>query len=137
MIEGRCLCGDVRLTVTSWTPEVSVCHCTLCQRWGGGLTACFEAPRDAVTVTGNVSTYRATDFAERGFCPRCGSNLWFKDDDGDYDLCPGAFPAAADFPLVREVYADRAQHFAHFAGDHTRVSRADYESRKPHLEGEP
>lgn len=136
MIEGRCLCGDVRLAVTDFAPEVSVCHCSYCRHWSGAFTSCFAAPRDAVSVTGNAATYRATSFGERGFCARCGSHLWFKDDGGDYDLSPGLFPDAASFPLVREVYADCAQRFATLAGDRTRVSRAEYESRKLHEEGE-
>lgn len=135
-IHGRCLCGDVTLTLTGWSPEISACHCSNCRRAGGGLMAGFLAPADAVEVKGEVRLYRATDFAERAFCPRCGANLWLRDDGGDYELSPGLFDDAASFPLVREVYADRAQSFATLAGDHPRISRDEYESQNPHVEAE-
>lgn len=136
MIEGRCLCGAVRITLGDWRPEVSVCHCAMCRRWGGGIMAGFNAPPEAVTVTGEVGRFASSDFSERAFCPRCGSNLWMRDRDGDYELSPGLFDVAADFPLVREVYADQAHRFAALSGDHPRITRAEYEQTHPHVEGD-
>jgi hypothetical protein len=60
--------------------------------------------------------------------------VWLRDDGGDYELSPGLFDGAACFPLVHEVYADCAHRFAAFAGDHARITRAEYESENPHLE---
>ena len=94
----------------------------------------FVAPADAVRVTGQVATYRSSPFAERAFCATCGTHLWFRDDGGDYELVPGLFEEAAGFPLSREVYADRAFAAVPLAGDHARVSRADYESSHPFVE---
>ncbi|MCQ0969032.1 GFA family protein (plasmid) [Paracoccus sp. TK19116] len=133
-IHGRCLCGDVTIALSRWTPEISACHCANCRRAGGGLMAGFDAPADAVTVTGEVRRFRAVDFAERAFCPRCGANLWLRDDGGDYELSPALFDDAATFPLVREVYADCAMRFATLAGDHPRIERTEYESQNPHVE---
>lgn len=135
-LAGHCLCRDVTISASRWTPAISVCHCSMCRRAGGGLMAGFVAPADAVSVTGAVRRFRASDFAERAFCPRCGANLWLRDDGGDYELSPGLFDAAGQFPLIREVYADCAQRFATLAGDHPRISRADYESHQLHVEAE-
>ena len=135
-LHGHCLCGDVAITLRDWTPEISVCHCSMCRRAGGGLMGGFVAPADAVTVTGEGRRYRASDFAERAFCPRCGANLWLRDDGADYELSPGLFDDAARFPLIREVYADCAHRFASFSGDHPRITRAEYESHQPHVEAD-
>ncbi|MDO5371557.1 GFA family protein [Paracoccus sp. (in: a-proteobacteria)] len=135
MIKGRCLCGAVRITVARSNGEVSVCHCAMCRRWSGGIMAGFVAPAEAVAVTGEVGRFASSDFSERAFCPRCGSGLWMRDTGGDYELSPGLFDGAADFPLVREVYADRAHRFAALKGDHPRITRADYEQNHPHVEG--
>ena len=94
----------------------------------------FDAPADAVRVTGPVATYRSSSFAERAFCPTCGTHLWLRDDGRDYELVPGLFEGAAGFALSREVYADRAFAAVPLAGDHVRVSRADYESSHPFVE---
>lgn len=53
------------------------------------------AAAEDVRVTGEVAAFRSSPFAERAFCPVCGTHLWIRDDGGDYDLMPGLFDAAA------------------------------------------
>ncbi|MCK0168549.1 GFA family protein [Jannaschia sp. S6380] len=138
-LEGRCLCGAVRLQIDGgYTAAVGACHCAMCRRWAGTVFAGFDADADAVTVTGDVSRYRSSGFAERAFCPACGSHLWFRD-DGDavpYEFAPGAFAGAREFPLISEIYIDRAPVWARLAGEHRTATRAEYEARKPFVEGD-
>ncbi|MEM8823121.1 MAG: GFA family protein [Pseudomonadota bacterium] len=138
-LDGRCLCGAVEIVVDGgYIAGVGACHCSMCRRWAGMSFSGFEADADAVTVTGEVARYRSSSFAERAFCPRCGSHLWFRDDGDDkpYEFTPGIFPEAAEFPLVSEIYIDRAPSHARLAGDHRTATRADYEARKPFVEGD-
>ncbi|MBF9035902.1 GFA family protein [Rhodobacterales bacterium HKCCE2091] len=136
MVEGHCLCGSVRIEVGAHRPETSACHCGLCRRWTGAAQWGFEAEAGEVRVAGEVRTYRAVPFAERAFCPACGTHLWLRDDDGPYEFVPALFDAARAYPLVREVYADRAFACVTLSGDHPRISRADYERDNPHVEGD-
>ena len=76
-LTGGCLCGRVRYEATPDHRDGYYCHCRMCQRWTGGLFLSFEADASAVTVSGDVTRYRSSAFAERSFCPRCGSHLWF------------------------------------------------------------
>jgi hypothetical protein len=113
----------------------------MCQRWSGGLFLCFTAEASAVTVTGEVAHYRSSAFAERAFCPRCGSHLWFNDvEDGgepaSYELMPGLFDSARDWPLRSEIYVDRAMASIQLLGEHRRRSRAEYEAENPFVEGD-
>jgi hypothetical protein len=139
---GRCLCGAVTITVAGeHDPRVGACHCRMCQRWSGGLFLGFHADASEVTVTGEFTRYRSSAFAERAFCPRCGSHLWFSDvEDGgepeNYELMPGLFDAARDWPLRSEIYVDRAMASALLAGDHRRKSRAEYEAGNQFIEGD-
>lgn len=137
-LEGRCLCGAVTINVTRAERAVSACHCRLCQRWSGGAFMGFDAPPEAVTVTGDVRAFASSSFADRVFCATCGTHLWFRDhgEDTPYELPPGLFDGAADFPLVREVYADRAMTCCRFAGDHPRLTAAEYEANNPFVEGD-
>jgi hypothetical protein len=134
VIEGQCLCGAVTLKVGAHAAAVSACHCRFCRRWSGLTMAAFEAAAAEIEVAGPVRTYRSSAFAERAWCERCGTHLWIRDDGGDYDLMPGLFEAARAFPLVREVYADRAFAAAALAGDHPRVTAAAYEATHPFVE---
>lgn len=98
---------------------------------------CFRAPAGGVEVAGPWKSHRSSPFAERAWCGRCGTHLWIRDDDDDFELMPGLFDDARDMPLAREVYSDRAFACVSLAGDHARVTRAEYEaSGRPYLEGD-
>jgi hypothetical protein len=90
-----------------------------------------------VTITGPVTRYASSEFAERAFCATCGSHLWMRDtarDDAPYDLMPGLFDAARDWPMRSEIYVDRAYASVRLGGDHKRATQADYESKNPHVD---
>ena len=128
-IEGRCLCGAVTVRAVP-AGGVSACHCRPCRRWSGAVFAGFDAER--VEIEGPVRTFRSSAFAARAWCGECGTHLWFRDDGRPYELSPGLFDEAADWPLEREVYADRARAFR-LSGAHERVSAAAYEMEHPHV----
>lgn len=136
-LEGRCLCGAVTLRIDGrHDPRPGACHCRMCQRWSGGLFLSFHAECEAVTVEGPVTRFASTPFAERAFCATCGSHLWMRDtEDGasGYDLMPGLFDAAVDWPLRSEIYTDRAMASVRLEGSHYRATQAEYEAGNPHL----
>lgn len=134
---GRCLCGAVTIAVAgAHDPRPGACHCRMCQRWSGGVFLCFEAQAEAVTVTGDVTRYASSEFAERAFCPRCGSHLWMRDGVGAYELMPGLFDAARDWPLRSEIYVDQAMKAAQLSGDHPTATRAVYEMKNKFVKGD-
>lgn len=139
-IEGHCLCGSVTIRIDGgYVAAVGACHCGMCQRWNGVLHASFDAEADAVEVTGAVTRHASSGFAERAFCPVCGSHLWMRDThkpDDIYELMPGLFPAARDFPLNSEIYTDCAPAYVALAGEHRRATRAEYEASHPFVEGD-
>lgn len=136
-LEGRCLCGEVQITVNgSHEAQLGACHCRMCQRWSGGVFLAFSAASDAVNVTGPVTRFASSHFAERAFCAKCGSHLWMRDLDGDaatFDLMPGLFNAAHDWPLRSEIYVDKAMKTIRLEGDHRRTTEAAYEALHPKI----
>ncbi len=139
-LEGHCLCGAVTIRIDGeHDPRPGACHCRMCQRWTGGLFLCFYAAAETVTVEGPVTRFASSSFAERAFCPKCGSHLWMRDLDGTtsgYDLMPGLFDAARDWPLRSEIYADCAMASVRLEGNHHRETRAEYQAKNPHIEGD-
>jgi len=80
--EGGCLCGHVRFSVVGEPCEpVGNCHCRLCQKSSGAAFVTWAIfPMDAVTwLKAQPKWFRATDFAERGFCPECGASVSIHD----------------------------------------------------------
>lgn len=142
-MNGHCLCGGVTVRVGErHDPRIGACHCRLCQRWSGGLFLCFNA--DEVQVMGHVARYRSSPFAERAFCQVCGTHLWMREVgetgeaavDAPYELMPGLFDEARDWPLRSEIYTDRAIAGLRLAGDHRRATRAEWEAKNAHIEGD-
>ena len=74
---GGCLCGDVRYTVTGPMRPVIYCHCRQCRQTSGHHVAATSAPREAVAVEGAPVWFESTPGIRRGFCGRCGSNLFW------------------------------------------------------------
>jgi hypothetical protein len=77
---GGCLCGGVRYTVRGPLRDVIACHCSMCRRTSGHYAAMTSA-RSAdlhLDAEETLSWYRSSESAERGFCNRCGSNLFWR-----------------------------------------------------------
>ena len=76
-LTGQCLCGAVKVSGAAQEPKVDACHCEMCRRWGSGPF--FEVTCSHVRFDGaeNITKIRSSDWAERGFCNKCGSNLFY------------------------------------------------------------
>lgn len=79
--EGGCLCGAVRYTCGAEPVVAGHCHCVDCRRSSGtGHCSHLGVPREAVTISGEVSLYeRPADtgnMVSRAFCPSCGAPIY-------------------------------------------------------------
>jgi len=73
---GGCQCGAVRYRATEPLGRANYCHCRMCQRATGNLFAPLVTAR-GLEVTGEVGRFASSNAAERCFCPRCGTPLFF------------------------------------------------------------
>ncbi len=123
---GRCLCGAVSLRAA---PErhVHACHCAMCRRWGGGPLMGMNCGTGVVIVDGQVARYRSSDRAERGFCARCGTHLFFYFvPDGSYFVPAGVFDDQSGLDFETEIYVDRKPDYYAFAGKRKRQTEAEF-----------
>lgn len=79
-ITGGCLCGAVRFRVTAKPVAAYYCHCTMCQRDGGGpFMAGATVPIEAFAFTkGEPRAYESSPGFVRLSCGECGSSLGFQ-----------------------------------------------------------
>src|SRR5687767_15326165 len=79
---GRCLCGDVEFRTQLPSKWVAHCHCTMCRRSSGAAFVTWvgleESRCEIRDPSGRLSWYESSPQAERGFCGRCGSTLFFR-----------------------------------------------------------
>jgi hypothetical protein len=78
---GGCLCGQVRFSIDAEPVGARACWCRDCQRIASGsATVNVLFPEEAVAFTGEITTIERTadsgNTVERGFCPRCGSQMY-------------------------------------------------------------
>ena len=78
---GGCLCGGVRYEVRGALRDVVACHCSQCRRTSGHFVAATQVPSAQLQLTESATLrwYRSSASAERGFCTRCGGNLFWRE----------------------------------------------------------
>ena len=112
---GHCLCGAVRFRTSGKLREVIACHCSQCRRQTGHFYAATNVQDDGLTVEGgeNVTWYRASETAGRGFCRTCGSALFWKADGSDYtSIMAGAFDGPTGLRIGKHIFcADKGDYY--------------------------
>ena len=80
--EGGCLCGAIRYKSTAAPIRCVICHCGDCRKHSGAPCLSFvHFPVDAFTwISKQPTRFRSSKYAERGFCPQCGSTLSMHED---------------------------------------------------------
>ncbi|HPT49755.1 MAG TPA: GFA family protein [Accumulibacter sp.] len=116
IFKGGCLCGAVRYQSSAAPVMAGNCHCRDCQRASGGAYApTLFAPTAAVAIDGEVRYFEVKGDSghavSRGFCPRCGSQLF-----GQVEVMPGLLAIRAGtlddpglYQPAIDLYTARAQ----------------------------
>ena len=114
--QGRCLCGTSSLSASQISHRVGACHCSSCRQWGGGPLLAVDCGSD-VTLTGDdIRVYNSSDWAERGFCGRCGSHLFYRLKHNQQYIVPvGLFGEVEGLVLDHQVFIDEKPDYYCFA----------------------
>lgn len=116
-ITGRCLCGKVGFTAQPEAPHLGACHCKMCRQWGSGPFLEVNCGTN-VTFTGedHIKTYASSDWAERGFCDTCGTNLFYRvKENGMLLMAAGLIDNLDAFKLNLQVFIDEKPDYYTFA----------------------
>lgn len=126
-LSGHCLCGAVTLVANTATSKMSACHCGSCRRWGGGPFMEVECGSD-VEFTGdeNISIYDSSKWAERGFCNKCGTHLFYRLKASQQHMVPvGLLDGDPDRKFVRQVFIDEKPDDYKFADETENLTGAE------------
>lgn len=127
-LTGQCLCGDVRFSVTAANPEIWACHCSMCRRWAStGMMAMHVAGVD-IDKSDNLRWYASSDWAERGFCQRCGSGLFWRGlgaADGQLAISAGALDEQGALSLKGHIFIDEKPAYYDFSDNGERLTGAE------------
>lgn len=112
MTRGGCLCGAVRFVVDGPLRPVVACHCVQCRKTSGHYVAATSALRDGVRIEGEVRWFQSSDTARRGFCPVCGSSLFWDGPGSHLSIHAGALEAPTGLRLAGHIYcADKGDYY--------------------------
>lgn len=126
-LTGRCLCGAVKFSAGVEKHETGACHCGMCRRWAGGPLFVLNCS-GAVTFEGeeNISTFRSSDWGERGFCKICGSTLFWRTHDQSFlGMAVGSFDDQSQFELTNQVFIDDKPDWYEFANQTKKMTGAE------------
>ena len=113
-MKGSCLCGNVTFEVTGEVLRTSACHCTMCRKQSGHVWASGSVRPDDISIHGDVRWFRASEKAERGSCPACGSFLFWRPADlSDVAFALGAIDGPTGLVLDRHIFtAEKGDYYA-------------------------
>lgn len=108
-VSGGCYCGTVRYQASGVSPEITECHCSQCRRQAGHRYASTGTKADNIAIDGadNITWFRASDDAERGFCRTCGSHLFWKQSKEDFvAILAASFDDTGGMRMAKHIFVD-------------------------------
>lgn len=108
---GGCLCGGVRYAVSDTLRDVIYCHCGQCRRTSGHFVAATAVQPEGLTLIESVHLewYRSSASAERGFCRRCGSSLFWRPRSSSHiSIMAGTLDGPTGLRARSHIYLDAA-----------------------------
>ena len=90
---GGCQCGAIRFHAKGDEFWSSICHCRMCQKASGNYFGAFATFSDDKVewVRGELSHFKSSNIASRGFCKDCGTPLTYEWHEDGTSLAIGAF----------------------------------------------
>ncbi|MEE9332447.1 MAG: GFA family protein [Methylophilaceae bacterium] len=124
---GKCLCGAVEVTAKTMDPEVGACHCSMCRKWAGGVFLVVDCKKE-VEFSGeeNISVFNSSEWGERGFCAKCGTNLFYRlKENNQYFMSSELFDAEVKFHFGHQVFIEEKPEYYAFANDTKNMTGAE------------
>ena len=120
-VNGSCLCKQVKFSFKVKNKYFDACHCSMCRSWGGGPALTVESVGE-VEFDGeeHITVFNSSEWAQRGFCKHCGSNLFYRLKEHDFcNFNLGTINDHEDFKFTTQIYIDSKPENYSFS-NHTR-----------------
>lgn len=123
--KGHCLCKAVSFEANGVSKEIGVCHCGMCRTWSGGPFVGLDCGTD-VNFNGAISKFASSEWAERGFCQKCGTHLYYKfNGNGQLIMPAGLFADDAGLEMDHQIFIDEKPNYYNFANKTKNMTGAE------------
>nr|WP_086939172.1 GFA family protein [Thaumasiovibrio occultus] len=122
-----CLCGAVTVSPAVINPKFTVCHCASCRKWSTGPLFMLQCGED-VTFDGKeaISEYDSSAWAARGFCNRCGTNLFVRfKHNNSFNVPVGLFPDVEGLEMSMQYFIDSKPDYYCFSNETPTLTEAE------------
>ncbi len=123
---GQCLCGAIKFKAVPVERHMDACHCRMCRRCIGGPLFSVNC-QEPVLVQGEaeLGVYASSEWAERCFCKRCGSFLFWRMRDKSFcSISAGAFDDLSGMKFTKEIFIDEKPDYYDFQQDTQKLTGA-------------
>lgn len=105
---GSCLCGGVRYSISGPLRSIVACHCIQCRKTSGHYVAATQCAAVHLRIEGDtLMWFKSSDTAERGFCRRCGSSLfWRRFGNGFVSIWAGTLDGPTGLRMESQIHAE-------------------------------
>lgn len=125
--KGSCLCGRIQIIAKTMSTKVGACHCSMCRTWGGGPFLAVDCGIE-VTFTSeeDITVYQSSEWAERGFCSKCGTHLFYRlRESGQLIMPVGLFEPNDMFQFDHQIFVDKKPSYYSFANETENMTEAE------------
>ena len=114
---GGCICGAVKIKALTMSTKASACHCDTCRKWGGGPLMAVEC-QQSVEFFGEeyISVFDSSEWAERGFCGKCGTHLFYRlKQNQHYHMPIGLFTQESELVFDHQIFIEQKPEYYSFS----------------------
>ncbi len=124
---GRCLCGATGITARKMSKKVGACHCSFCRNWGGGPLMAVDCGTEvSLEGEGDISVFESSEWAERGFCRKCGTHLFYRLKDTKQYIAPaGLFGMDDALVFDHQIFIDEKPSYYSFENETENLTGAE------------
>ncbi|MFD2643401.1 GFA family protein [Pseudomonas japonica] len=123
---GSCLCNAIQLSVTLDDNSVGACHCSMCRKWNGGPLLTVHSSQAPQFSGAQPTVFDSSAWAERGFCARCGSHLFYRLKGGNFFAIPvGVLDGEHAWDFNLQVYIDEKPSYYCFSNPTQNMTGAE------------
>lgn len=126
-MNSKCLCGSVELEVELSNNEIAVCHCSMCRKWSGGpMFAIDSGELKSISGESLVTRYQSSEWAERGFCSKCGTHLfYFLKPANQYHFPIGLLDSGSAYNFSHQIFIDEKPEYYSFSNKTENMTGAE------------
>lgn len=125
--KGKCLCGAVGIVASAINTNVGACHCNMCRKWGGGPLMAVDCGT-GVSFSGeeHLTVYDSTEWAERGFCSKCGTHIFYRLKESRQHIIPaGLLDCEDEYIFDHQIFIDEQPKYYCFSNKTENMTGAE------------